>query len=545
MSEIFDMTATRCRTIDQMQREPLDVLVIGGGIVGSGVARDAAMRGLKTALVDRFDFAFGTSSRSSRLLHGGLRYLAQGRIGLVREASVEKVILTHIAPHLAVPLPFIFPTRRGTEWKRWKLSIGVKLYDLLCGVGKNLGKSTTLGVDDVRTILPQLSTEDLTGAVRYFDGMTNDARLVLDSLRSAEHAGAALINYAPVERAHRQGEHWRCELTDAPAETSFGVSARCVVNATGAWADTFPASGVKLRLTKGVHLVIDRARLNIPDAVVMSEGSRILFAIPWGQRVILGTTDTDYDGPTESPTCEESDLRYILDVANANFPSVNLTKDDVISTWAGLRPLIGGGGNERGKPSDISRAHQIRMTQPGWFDVAGGKLTTYRLMAEQTIDQVVEFTGAQAKPCATAVAPLLPLPPGEGWGEGEGRIAPTDARPHPALSQGEREKGTPSPQFSGILPPDVSREAVEHFVRNEWAVHVADVMIRRTSWRYYHRDHAAIARQVAGWMGELLGWSAERRDEEFAEYDRAVGSAGCGSTRPTTAPRHDEQVQHA
>jgi glycerol-3-phosphate dehydrogenase len=475
------------------------------------VARDAAMRGLKTALVDRFDFAFGTSSRSSRLLHGGLRYLAQGRIGLVREASLEKIILAKIAPHLAVPLPFIFPTRRGTEWKKWKLSIGVKLYDLLCGAGKNLGKSSRMSVEQVHNAVPQLATENLTGAVRYFDGMTNDARLVLDSLRSAYAAGAALINYAPIERAHRQGEHWRCELTDAPAQASFDVWARCVVNATGAWADRFPASGVKLRLTKGVHLVIDRERLNVPDAVVMSEGSRILFAIPWGQRVILGTTDTDYDGPTDSPACEPADVRYILDIANANFPSVTLTADDVISTWAGLRPLISDGANERGKPSDISRAHQIKMPQPGWFDVAGGKLTTYRHMAEETVDQIVDFTGVDARSCDTATQPLL--------------------------SQ---------PSFSGIIPPEVSREAVEHFVRNEWAIHLADVMIRRTSWRYYHRDHGAIARRVADWMGELLSWSEGRGVEELASYDRAVRSAAGGVANRATPPtQFTKQVQPA
>jgi len=294
-------------------------------------------------------------------------------------------------------------------------------------------------------------------------------------------------------------------LTDAPAEASFDVSARCVVNATGAWADKFPASGVKLRLTKGVHLVIARDRFNIPDAVVMAEGDRILFAIPWGQRVILGTTDTDYDGPTDSPTCEPQDLAYILDVAKANFPGAELTVDDVISTWAGLRPLIGGGDNERGKPSDISRAHQIKMTQPGWFDVAGGKLTTYRLMAEQTIDRVIDSTSIDAKPCATTTTPLL------------------------------AKTGT-DPIF-GILPPDISRDAVEHFVRNEWAVHICDVMIRRTSWRYYHRDHAAIARQVADWMGELLSWSDQRRDEELALYESKVRSAACGvANRPASPP---------
>jgi glycerol-3-phosphate dehydrogenase len=266
-----------------------------------------------------------------------------------------------------------------------------------------------------------------------------------------------------------------------------------------------------------VHLVVDRARLNIPDAVVMSEGSRILFAIPWGERVILGTTDTDYDGPTDSPTCEESDLRYVLDVANANFPSVKLTREDVISTWAGLRPLIGGGENERGKPSDISRAHQIRMTQPGWIDVAGGKLTTYRLMGEQTVDQVVDFTGVDAKPCETATTPLLE--------KGTSRI----------FCPGGAELGDAGKQnildvpLSGILPPPVCRDAVEHFVRNEWAGCLNDVMIRRTSWRYYHRDHLAVAQQVARWMAEVLGWDERRMEEQLAAY-RSQEPAGCISS---------------
>src|SRR5439155_16185576 len=190
----------------------------------------------------------------------------------------------------------------------------------------------------------------------------------------------------------------------------------------------------------------------------------------------------------------ESAMKNVLDVTNANFPTAKLTPADVISTWAGLRPLIGGNGNETGKPSDISRAHQIRMTQPGWFDVAGGKLTTYRLMAEQMIDRAVNFLGVNVKPCETATTPLLAV----------------------------------EPMFSGILPPPVTREAVEHFVRNEWAVHVCDVMTRRTGWRYYHREHASLARQVAQWMSEILGWSPEQMENELARYDKAIDSAACG-----------------
>src|SRR5687768_10332865 len=206
------MPPSRASTLQSLATDPLDVLVIGGGIVGAGVARDAAMRGLRIGLVERNDFAFGTSSRSSRLLHGGLRYLAQGRIGLVREASVEKLILHQIAPHLAIPLPFVFPTRRGTPWSWWKLRAGVKLYDLLCG-GRNLGRSSGMNAREVAAAVPGLNESHLTGAVRYFDGMTNDARLVLDTLRSAAAAGAILLNYAPLRTAELGADTtWRCHV---------------------------------------------------------------------------------------------------------------------------------------------------------------------------------------------------------------------------------------------------------------------------------------------------------------------------------------------
>jgi glycerol-3-phosphate dehydrogenase len=468
----------------------LDMLVIGGGIVGAGVARDAAMRGLRVGLVEKSDFASGTSSRSSRLLHGGLRYLAQGRLGLVREASVEKVTIHRIAAHLATPLPFIFPTYSGTDWKLWKLRIGVKLYDWLCS-GRNLGKSTSMDTDEVLGMLPSLKADGLTGAVRYFDGLTNDARLVLDTLRSAEAHGAMLSNYAALESARRDGDLWHCRIQDHQAYREIEVVARSIVNAAGAWAPTFPASDVRLRVTKGVHLVIDRDRLPSPDAVVMTEGKRILFAIPWGQRMILGTTDTDYDGPLDTPTCDAEDVRYVLDVVNANFPSASIGEADVISAWAGLRPLVA---NANGSPSDISRRHEIRMAQPGWFDVTGGKLTTYRLMAEQTVDEVAAYIGKRIGSCTTAEEPLLP--------------------------------DEPQPQFSGILPPPVTREAVEHYCAREWAVHLEDVMIRRTSWRYYHRDHVQIASRVAEWMRELLGWDPPTAERELASYQSMVEAAG-------------------
>ncbi len=221
--------------------------------------RDAAMRGLRTGLVEKHDVASGTSGRSSRLLHGGLRYLAQGRLGLVYEASHEKMILRCIAPHLACPLAFLFPTFRGTSWPRWKLSIGVKLYDLLCG-RHNLGRSETLGPAAIRKMLPGIRDESLTGAVRYYDGFTSDARLVLDTLRSAARHGAMVLNYTELHDAAPDGPAWRCGVHDSLEDTEVEVKARCVVNAAGPWAAKIPHSRLQLRLTKGVHLVIDSAR---------------------------------------------------------------------------------------------------------------------------------------------------------------------------------------------------------------------------------------------------------------------------------------------
>jgi glycerol-3-phosphate dehydrogenase len=482
-TSVQSMTAVESRpqALARLAGDEFDLLVVGGGIVGAGVARDAAMRGLRTALVEQRDFASGTSSRSSRLLHGGIRYLAQGRVGLVREASREKAVLARIAPHLAHPLPFLFPTRRGTPWTWWKLSVGVRLYDLLCG-GKNLGRSSSLRLEATINQLPGLSRDRLTGAVRYFDALTNDARLVIDTLRSAARHGATVANYVRMTTPAQDGGAWRCELEDVEAKAPLVVRARAVVNATGPWSDRTPMSQTTLRLTKGIHLVVDRSRFPVPEAAVMAEGERILFAIPWGQRVILGTTDTDYDGDLAEPSCDAVDVDYVLEVVNATFPTAQLTPDDVISHWSGLRPLVA---DRHGRPSDISRRHEVRMGHPGWWDVTGGKLTTYRLMGEETVDQIVRQLGVAAKACTTAEEPLVTA----------------------------EEQG-----ISGVLPPAPSAAVVEHCCRAEWARQLDDVMIRRTSWRHERRDHFALAETVAEWMAGCLGWSGEEVHGQLARY---------------------------
>jgi glycerol-3-phosphate dehydrogenase len=277
-------------------------------------------------------------------------------------------------------------------------------------------------------------------------------------------------------------------LEDALSGEQFEVNTRAVVNATGPWSDRVPHSNVKLRLTKGVHLVVDRARLAVPETVVMTDAKRILFAIPWGERTILGTTDTDYSGNLDEIEADQGDIANILSVVHTFFPAIRLTSADVISTWAGVRPLLA---DPNGNPSDISRSHEIRRPQPGWWDVAGGKLTTYRLMAEQTIDAIVkEFRSSNGgtstiERCRTAVEPLL-------------RNEPTT--------------------FSSLVPPALDSAAVRHYCAKEWAIHLDDVMVRRTGWHYYFADAHEKAEQVADWMTESLGWSDSERATELGRY---------------------------
>ena len=470
---------------ERLTSSELDVLIVGGGVVGAGIARDAALRGLKTGLVEQHDFSFGTSSRSSRLLHGGIRYLAQGRVGLVHEASVEKSIIHKIAPHISQPLAFLFPTYKGLPWDQWalwKLMVGVKIYDLLC-IGRNLGASSWLSSKGMARLLPRINQRGLTGGVRYFDGYVSDSRLVIDNVRSAAASGAEVLNYCRVTEVSKEGGAWRCHLTDQITGESFSALSRCVINATGTWAEQFEQSSVHLRPTKGIHLVIEKSRLPIPDAVVMTEGSRILFLIPWGERIIVGTTDTDYEGKPEDVRVEREDIDYVLGVVNSSFPGTDLAAEDVVGSWAGLRPLLA---DPNGNPSDISRSHEIRSPKPGWWDVAGGKLTTYRLMAQQTVDKMQKFLGVPVSECVTAKEPLLSREETDG--------------------------------ISSILPPPPSRELVRHYVKNEWAFHLDDVMIRRTSWAYYNVNKKDLHLQVAKWMAEILSWDKHRMNEEIGRY---------------------------
>ncbi|MAE67387.1 MAG: glycerol-3-phosphate oxidase [Phycisphaeraceae bacterium] len=496
MSQVGIRESGHGLAVATLSQSPLDLLIVGGGIVGSGIARDAALRGLRVGLVERRDFAWGTSSRSTRLLHGGIRYLAQAHLGLVRQASLEKAVVGRIAPHLAAPLPFLFPTYRGTAWPKWKLRVGVRLYDLLCN-GRNFGASSALSMAQLHERVPGLRRDHGTGAVRYYDGATDDARLVLDTLRSAARHGATLCNYVSLDDAVRDGDCWRCRLTDHERQGQHEVAARCIVNATGPWADRFTQSRVRIRASKGIHLVLDGDRLPLEEALMMTEGRRVIVAVPWGERLYVGTTDTDYDGSLDDVQSDEQDVKYLLDLVNHYFPQAAIGRSDVHCTWAGVRPLIADG---RGTPSDVSRNHEIIDGPDGWIDVAGGKLTTYRLIAQQSVDRVLRHLGTSARACRTAEEPLL----------------------DDSETQG----------VSGIVPPPVSADVAHHACANEWALHLDDVMVRRTRWHYYVKDRAAVARQVASWMADRLGWDDARREQEIERYDAQHRAGPC---RPDSA----------
>ncbi|HXA52753.1 MAG TPA: FAD-dependent oxidoreductase, partial [Candidatus Acidoferrum sp.] len=275
---------------------------------------------------------------------------------------------------------------------------------------------------------------------------------------------------------------WDCTLRDHSG-APHTLRARAIANATGAWAQTFPQSSVRLRLTKGVHLVIDRARLPVETAVVLTQGDRILFVIPWGDRVILGTTDTDYAGDPAEVRTEDRDARYILDVVNHGFPPARIAPADVIATWAGIRPLIAPAKGRAGAPSETSRRHEIRMPKPGWFDIAGGKLTTARFMAEEAVDRIGAHLGGKLPASVTASTPLL---------------SEADAR------------------YSGVLPPPLQPDVVRHACETNWARRLDDVLLRRTSWHYYHG--AAIAEEASYWMAQARGWTDAERVAELERF---------------------------
>jgi len=534
--------ATRRAALARMASETLDVLVVGGGITGAGIARDAAMRGLRTALVDAGDYGGGTSSRSSRLVHGGLRYLEHGWLKLVFEASAERRTLLRIAPHLVRGRPFTFPVFRGGRRPVWQIWAGVWLYDAL-SLFRNVHRARLLGRNGVLQREPLLRDQGLTGGAEYWDAQCDDARLTLATVRSAHRHGALCANHVRVEALEKAGGRVRgATLVDTLDGAPIAVRAHCVVNATGPWTDAFrrlddPSSAPLLRPTKGVHVVVPRARIGNEGAVTLTSplDGRVMFVLPWGNRSVVGTTDTDTDEGPDAIAPSPDDVVYLVRSANAIFPNARLTLGDVVAAWAGLRPLLRGGGEST---ASVPREHRIEESASGLITIAGGKLTTYRVMAEQVVDRVSRcLHQLDGRPVAPRPGTdREPLPGGEVADVAvleseliqEGLPAALARRlvwAYGTEAAGVRRLAREEPALAAPLADGVPVLAAEvvHQARREMALTLEDVLIRRTGLAL--RDPAravAAAPAVARLLGGEMGWSADVGAAATARFENTV-----------------------
>ena len=534
-------------TIAQLAAQPADLLVIGGGINGAGIARDAAMRGLRTILVEQNDLGSGTSSRSSRLIHGGLRYLEQGEFGLVMEANRERRTLQRIAPHLVWPLPFVFPVHQGDRISRWQLAAGMLLYDILA-LFRNVRPHRLLGKRAMLEAEPMLRDRGLLGGARYYDAQCDDARLVVATARSAIYQGALIANYVGVEGLERTaGRVVGAQLVDRLTGERGVVRASVVVNATGPWADRVrrledAGAAPLLQPTKGIHLVVDRSRLDNREAIAFTSpiDGRVMFVLPWGNLSYIGTTDTDSGDPPDELTISADDIVYLLRSANARFPSARLAIEDVRVAWAGLRPLVLD--RDRRSASSRPREHAIVQGSGGMLTVVGGKLTTYRSMAAEVVDQAMRELrhrdGRQRH--GEARTDEDPLPGGETADLSQFRERGLELGISPeSVTHLLRHYGTEAAGIFNLGGADRrlfrrltdSHPAIEaeviHAVRRELAQTVEDVLVRRFHLYYEDPEHGVpAARRVAELMGEEFGWDVARIEEETGRYRSFASQAG-------------------
>jgi glycerol-3-phosphate dehydrogenase len=515
------------------------VLVIGGGITGAGVARDASMRGLRTVLVEQNDLGSGTSSRSSRLIHGGVRYLETGDLRLVLEANRERRVLLRIAPHLVWPLPFLFPLHRGDRLSLWRLGAGMWLYDLLASF-RNVKMHRMLGKRAVLEAEPMLRERGLRGGARFYDAQCDDVRLVLATARSAMGHGALVANYMAVRSLERTaGRVTGAEIEDRLTGERATVRASVVVNATGPWADRLrimedTGAAPLLRPTKGIHIVVERSRLDHRDGIIFLSpiDGRVLFILPWRDLSYIGTTDTDTVETPDDLTVTPEEVVYLLRSANARFPSARLGLEDVRGTWAGLRPLLAA--SPAVPESGRSREHAIVQGSGGMISVVGGKLTTYRVMAKEAVDRAVrELRLREGRPRVTdADTDEEPLPGGEtdDFSEFKARglelgVVPESVE-HLISHYGTEAAGiynlgaADRRLMRRLVPPHPAIEAeVLHAVRRELAQTVEDVMVRRTHLYYEHPERGIpAANRVAELMGRELGWDDARIVAEADRY---------------------------
>jgi len=510
---VNDMSAVRPQDLDNRDRESLfaraenehfDVLVIGGGITGTGVARSAASRGLSVALIEAQDLASGTSSRSSKMIHGGVRYLAQGDVGLVRDAARERQVLREIAPHLTRRTGFLLPTRSAAGLAKFRTAMWT--FEKLGKVPKE-DHHEVLDFDDLLEQEPLAATEGTTGAVRYIEFVTDDSRLTLANARSAASHGGLILTYAPAVEFIFENEvvvGVRVESVLEGESLGATIRAKAVINAAGPWVDSVrsledPDEPDYLSITKGVHLVLPHKRLPLNDTILLTAiDKRSIFAVPRGDTTYLGTTDTFHPEADWWPGVTQEDVDYLLESTNRSFLCEPLTPSDIVTSWSGVRPLI----SEPGKdPSEISRKDEI-WTGPGKvLTIAGGKLTAYRSMAERVIDEAADLHGLSVKESNTEQEPLI------------GGDVIIDERNHLLDLYGSEAEDVLND--GGGISAEV-RQAV----LREGAIRLEDYWVRRVPRAFFDLDGGlSVLEEAANAMGDLLGWTEEKKQSEITSCE--------------------------
>jgi glycerol-3-phosphate dehydrogenase len=487
----------------ELSEEQFDLLVIGGGITGCGVARDAAMRGLKVALVERDDLASGTSGRSSRLIHGGIRYLEHGQLHLVYESIRERQTLLRIAPHLVKPLAFTWPVYRGARVGKVRLSAGLLAYFVLAG-GRSR-RHATLNVRETLEREPCLEGAGLTGGAVYYDACTDDARLTIANAVAAQQNGATVVSHARVTTIlQNHGKAMGAVVKSRHSDQTHQVRARVIVDATGVWDNQFTADkrARRNRGSKGAHISVPRERIGNRDAITLISpiDGRVMFCLPAGSQAIIGTTDTWTDESPETVHPSATDVDYLLRSANAYFPRAQLKREDIVSAWAGIRPLASA---TRANPSAVSREHNIVTDASSVINVTGGKLTTYRSMAAEIVDRVQQSLGQHPEPSPTDSVEL----PGAERASEIARLQREDAK----LSK---------PLIPGL--PYTGAHLV-YGVSKEMARDLSDLLIRRIHLAFETRDHGmGVAPAAADIVAPLLGWDDQTKSARVREFRQDI-----------------------
>jgi glycerol-3-phosphate dehydrogenase len=513
------------------------VLVVGGGVVGAGVALDAATRGLSVGLVEARDFASGTSSRSSKLIHGGLRYLEQHNFALVREALTERaLLLQRIAPHLIQPVSFLYPLTHRGGWERAYVGAGVGLYDTLgfsMGQARGLPGHKQLTRHAALELAPALKRSVVHGAIRYWDAQVDDARFVLTLLRTAASYGARVASRTQVTGFLREGERVtgvRAVDLESGAELEF--RAQQVVNATGVWTDDIQAlvggrGVINVRASKGVHLVVPKDRIHSSTGIILRTPLSVLFVIPWGRHWIIGTTDTDWSLDKAHPAASRSDIDYVLEQANRVL-RVALTRDDVEGVYAGLRPLLSGESDETSK---LSREHTVAHPVPGLVMIAGGKYTTYRVMARDAVDAVAHGLDGRVPHSCTDQVPLVGAEGFQALWNSRYQMARASGLHVARIEHLLRRYGTLIGEVLGLIGADPGlgrpltgaddylRAEIVYAASHEGARHLYDALARRTHITIETWDHGiSVAEEAATLMAGPLGWNTRQIAREVEHY---------------------------